>query len=197
VAGFDLATTNLSYSLVNADGRFAINAATGVVTVANGALLDYEAARSHPIVARAADQSGHVFDKVFTIDVGNVNEAPVDATLAGGAVAENSPNGGAGNDYLFGQDGNDILRGGANTDFLFGGAGNDTYVFNRGDGAEALWSHRPLNRNRRAMARSRVRGSGCRHARGAVASLACLNGSRNRQSYSENAHSESSHAICA
>jgi Ca2+-binding RTX toxin-like protein len=79
--------------------------------------------------------------------------------------------GGAGNDYLFGQDGNDILRGGGGTDFLFGGAGNDTYVFARGDGAEARWSHRPLNRNRRAMARSRVRGSGWRDAREATASM--------------------------
>jgi hypothetical protein len=93
VAGFDLATTNLSYSLVNADGRFAINASTGVVTVASGVLLDYEAARSHPIVARAADQSGHVFDKVFTIDVGNVNEAPIDATLSGGSVGQSQISG--------------------------------------------------------------------------------------------------------
>ena len=93
VTGFDLATTNLSYSLIdNAGGRFAINAATGVVTVANGALLDYEAARSHLIAVRTSD-GAHVFDQVFTINVGNVNERPIDATLSGGSVAENSPGG--------------------------------------------------------------------------------------------------------
>jgi Ca2+-binding RTX toxin-like protein len=93
VTGFDLATTSLNYSLVNDAGPFAINASTGVITVANSALLDYEAARSHTITVRTADQTGHVFDNPFIIAVTNVNEAPIDATLAGGAVAENAANG--------------------------------------------------------------------------------------------------------
>ena len=81
--------------------------------------------------------------------------------------------GGAGYDWIYGQDGSDILRGGKGNDKLFGGLGNDTYVFNRGDGVEARWNHRPANRSRRAMALSRVRESGWRHARGASASMAC------------------------
>jgi hypothetical protein len=77
VAGFDLdAAAGLSYALLDsAGGRFAINASTGVLSVGNGSLLDYETATSHQIKVRTADQSGHVFDKVFTIAVTDLNEA--------------------------------------------------------------------------------------------------------------------------
>ena len=82
--------------------------------------------------------------------------------------------GGAGGDHLYGEDGSDILRGGRGNDDLQGGLGNDTYVFNRGDGADGRWSHRSLNKGRRAMARSDVRGSGWRNAQGRFASMACI-----------------------
>ena len=89
----------LTYSLTNnAGGRFAINGNTGQVTVANGSLLDYGSATSHAITVRVTDegnasQSGMSFDKAFTINVTNVNEAPTNATLTGGSVAENAANG--------------------------------------------------------------------------------------------------------
>jgi hypothetical protein len=88
------AGTVLTYSLTdNAGGRFAINAATGQITVANGALLDFETATSHGITARVTDQGGLFFDKSFTINVSNVNEAPTNAVLSGGTIAENAANG--------------------------------------------------------------------------------------------------------
>ena len=84
----------LTYSLVdNAGGRFAINATTGAITVANGSLLDYEAATSHSITVRATDQGGLIGDKVFTVSLTNVNEAPTNATLSPNAVAESAANG--------------------------------------------------------------------------------------------------------
>jgi Ca2+-binding RTX toxin-like protein len=84
----------LSYALTNdAGGRFAIDTATGVVTVADGALLDFESATSHGITVRVTDQGGLFVDEDFTIAVTNVNEAPTDATMSGGTVAENSANG--------------------------------------------------------------------------------------------------------
>ena len=84
----------LNYALLdNAGGRFAINNTSGLLTVANGVLLNYEAAASHNIVVRVTDQSGLTFDKTFTIGVGNVNEAPTDLTMTGGSVAENPANG--------------------------------------------------------------------------------------------------------
>ena len=67
----------VTYSLIDdAGGRFAINASTGVVTVANAALLDYETNTSHQITVRASDGTAST-DQTFTIAVTNV--APIDA----------------------------------------------------------------------------------------------------------------------
>jgi hypothetical protein len=62
----------VTYSLSNsAGGRFQIDAATGVVSVANGALLDYETARSHQITVRASDSAGLYTEQTFTVDLTN------------------------------------------------------------------------------------------------------------------------------
>ncbi len=73
-----------AYSLTDtAGGRFAINSSTGVLTVANGALLNYESATSHNVTARVTDSGGLTYDEIFTINLTNVNEAPTgtDATI--------------------------------------------------------------------------------------------------------------------
>ncbi|MBB6521888.1 cadherin repeat domain-containing protein [Pseudoteredinibacter isoporae] len=65
----------VSYSLSeDADGRFAIDSDTGVVTVAGD--LDYEAASSHNIVVVATSSNGTQSEASFTINIGNANEAP-------------------------------------------------------------------------------------------------------------------------
>ncbi len=80
-ADLDATSNTISYSLVDsAGGRFAINAVTGVVTVANGALLNFEAATSHSITVRATSSDGSTADSVFSIAVTNVNEAPIFTT---------------------------------------------------------------------------------------------------------------------
>jgi VCBS repeat-containing protein len=77
---------NASYTLTNdAGGRFAINSATGQITVADGTLLNFEAATSHTVVVRATDLGGLFFDKTLTLGVSNVNEAP--AAVANTATA--------------------------------------------------------------------------------------------------------------
>ena len=65
----------ITFSLVDdAGGRFQIDAATGVVSVADGSLLDYEADADHQIIVRASDPAGaHSSDQAFTI---NVTPAP-------------------------------------------------------------------------------------------------------------------------
>src|SRR5205807_1497440 len=68
----------------DAGGRFAIDASSGVVTVANASLLDYETATSHDITVKAADPSGAFTTQTFTIAVTDVNEAP---TVTSGATA--------------------------------------------------------------------------------------------------------------
>src|SRR5205085_1577410 len=81
------AASTATYSLVdNAGGRFAISGTN--LVVASG--LDYETNTSHP-TRRSADHAGGLsYDKIFTIGVTNVNEAPTDIVLAGSTVAENS-----------------------------------------------------------------------------------------------------------
>lgn len=83
-----------NYALVNdAGGRFTIDARTGEISVANGALLDYEQGASHSITVRATDAGGLMHDRSFTIAVANVNEAPTALALSANTVAENAPNG--------------------------------------------------------------------------------------------------------
>jgi VCBS repeat-containing protein len=85
VTGTDVdAGDTKSYTLTNtAGGRFAINRTTGVLTVANSTLLNYEAATSHAVTVRVTDRAGLTYDETFTISVTNVNEAPTgaDATV--------------------------------------------------------------------------------------------------------------------
>jgi Ca2+-binding RTX toxin-like protein len=53
--------------------------------------------------------------------------------------------GGEGDDAIYGGAGADTLNGGAGIDHLEGGAGNDTYIFNRGDGSDAIFDASGLN----------------------------------------------------
>ena len=67
----DPAGTSVTYSLADdAGGRFAIDAATGVVRVANGSLLDGPAA--HAIVVAATDAAGGTASQAFTVGISNV-----------------------------------------------------------------------------------------------------------------------------
>ncbi|MFN6208521.1 MAG: cadherin domain-containing protein, partial [Planctomycetota bacterium] len=87
-----------TYSLLDdAGGRFAINSSTGVVTVANGSLLDREAAASHNITVRVTDTAGATYDEVMTVTITDVDEFDVgsvtDTNAAANSLAENSANG--------------------------------------------------------------------------------------------------------
>jgi hypothetical protein len=63
----------LKYSLADdAGGRFAIDANTGQLKVADGLHLDYEAAGSYGIIVHAVDQGGLAIDKAFTIQLTDV-----------------------------------------------------------------------------------------------------------------------------
>ncbi|HEX7892491.1 MAG TPA: cadherin domain-containing protein, partial [Ramlibacter sp.] len=79
----------VSYSLTNdAGGRFQIDASTGVITVANGGLLDFEASTSHTVTVLAASTDGSVQTQTFTIDLADVDEvAPAITGPSGGAGA--------------------------------------------------------------------------------------------------------------
>ena len=87
----------MTYSLIDdAGGRFAIDATTGVVTVANAALLDYETNTSHQITVRPPTAPAST-DQTFTIAVTDVAPTtPTDSDGAtGGSVSEGAANGAA------------------------------------------------------------------------------------------------------
>jgi Ca2+-binding RTX toxin-like protein len=127
----------VSYALYDdAGGRFAIDWSTGVVTVANDALLDYESGTSYNIIVRATDSFGLETDKSFTINVSNV----IETHTWGGATADadtftatNNENwvmhGWYGNDTLTGAGGADELAGNDGDDILTGGNGADTFLY--------------------------------------------------------------------
>jgi predicted component of type VI protein secretion system len=88
-------TDFVSYSLDNnAGGRFTINSVTGVVTVADGTLLDREAAASHNIVVRATSTDSSFTTQTYTInliDIDEFNTTPItDSNAAANAVNENA-----------------------------------------------------------------------------------------------------------
>lgn len=82
------AVGSLTYSLMsNAGGRFAIDPSTGVVTVANGSLLDFETATAHTI-AVLASKEGLALVGIFRVYVADVPGAPVDTDTAVNQVTE-------------------------------------------------------------------------------------------------------------
>ena len=89
----DATNNTVTYTLTdNAGGRFAIDASSGVVTVASA--LDAETALSHTVTVQARSADGSVASQSFTIVVQDVNEfsvtAPIDANSATNAVNDNA-----------------------------------------------------------------------------------------------------------
>ena len=74
----DATLNRVVYSLDdNAEGRFAIDRNTGVVTVADSSGLNYEAHTSHSIIVRASSDDGSWSIMTFEIAVLNVEERPI------------------------------------------------------------------------------------------------------------------------
>ena len=69
----DATNNTVTYTLTdNAGGRFAIDASSGVLTVASA--LDAETALSHTVTVQARSADGSVASQSFTIVVQDVNE---------------------------------------------------------------------------------------------------------------------------
>lgn len=81
----------LVYALVDdAGGRFAVDAATGRITTT--APLDHEAAARYTVTARATDGDGLFVERTLTLNVADLNDAPV-ATADHVAVDEDATTG--------------------------------------------------------------------------------------------------------
>ncbi|KJC39075.1 hypothetical protein UP09_24605 [Bradyrhizobium sp. LTSP885] len=87
----------VTYSLVGdtSGGGFTINAATGVVTVADGTKIDYESAPGHAYTVTAQASDGTLTNsQTFTIGVNDVTiGAPTDTNAAPNSVVEGAANG--------------------------------------------------------------------------------------------------------
>ncbi|WP_367848130.1 cadherin domain-containing protein [Rhodoferax sp. WC2427] len=85
-------TDTVSYSLADdAGGRFAIDATSGAVTVAHGALLDFKTATRHNITVRATSSDGSTRTESFTLAVTNASSVglsePIDTNPGPNRVA--------------------------------------------------------------------------------------------------------------
>ena len=152
-----------TYALTDdAGGRFAIDGATGVITVADGQLLDYDAATSHTVTVQVTDQAGNTYSEDMTIDINqptyvvggpglhvgtdgpdhiigtNYAEGSGGDDTLRGLDNEDRLAGGAGDDSLDGGSGHDVLMGDAGNDTAFGGAGNDIHVYRQGEGNDVI-----------------------------------------------------------
>ena len=87
----DWAETHTYELLDNAEGRFEI--VGNQLKVKDGNLLDFDDKSSHDIKIRTTDSGGESYDKTFTIQVENQNNAPTDITLDGNSINELSENG--------------------------------------------------------------------------------------------------------
>jgi hypothetical protein len=83
----------IAYSITGGTGAglFAIDAATGALTVTGA--LDYEAAASYTLPLRAQDNAGLFDTTTVTINIADINEAPTALALSHASVDENSANG--------------------------------------------------------------------------------------------------------
>jgi hypothetical protein len=98
----------LTYSITGGTGFgvFAIDPATGLITVANSAALDFETMPSSTLTVLADDGNGNTDTATITINLTNVNEVPVntvppgplaateDTPLAVGGISITDPDGG-------------------------------------------------------------------------------------------------------
>ena len=87
---------SVRYSLANsAGGRFGINPVTGVVFVANTALLDAETSQTHTITVRADNDDGSFRTSDFTITIGDDNTEHSISAVTDANATSNSLNHGS------------------------------------------------------------------------------------------------------
>ena len=86
----------LTYSILsgNTNGAFAINASTGILTVANSTILNYEVTPTFPLIIKVLDDGTPNLSSQATITVTllNVNEKPVISNQTFSTI-KNSANG--------------------------------------------------------------------------------------------------------
>jgi len=113
-----------SGGLTDPAGRFKLvnNAGDWNLSVADTALLNYEAATSHTVYVKATDAGGLSVVKTFTIPVNNLNEAPTASTAYNGSTNEDTTLSGSLVSLVADVDANDKTGGNFNGTFSVVGA---------------------------------------------------------------------------
>ncbi|MCG8002760.1 MAG: cadherin domain-containing protein [Candidatus Thiodiazotropha lotti] len=75
----------------NTDGIFALNAATGEITVADPSALDFEIRNSYTLQIQVSDGVFDSATETLVIDITNINEAPTTSGIANVSVTEDAP----------------------------------------------------------------------------------------------------------
>ncbi|MGB1271887.1 MAG: cadherin repeat domain-containing protein, partial [Endozoicomonas sp.] len=77
----DMGDTHQFAMVDDAGGRFTIDADTGVITLTDPDLMDYNDAASHDVSVQVTDSAGHTLTQRFTVDVAPGNRAPASLTM--------------------------------------------------------------------------------------------------------------------
>ena len=81
----------LTYSIVGPAGSpFAVDGSTGVLSVSDVSQLDFESTTSFTLILQIQDSGGLTDTQSVLVSIADVNEVPVDISLVGGSVSENS-----------------------------------------------------------------------------------------------------------
>ena len=125
---------SFTFTLVDdAGGRFAIGAATGTITVADPAGLDFESAASHDIMVEVRDSAGATYQQVFTIGVADIANDRTATVTAGSFTAPTAENwtvtGGTGVDTIATAGGADAVLGAGGDDAIVTGDGDDVIAY--------------------------------------------------------------------
>ena len=88
VAASDPEGGSLTYDIVGGSSLFTINSSTGLIS-ANSS-LNFEAQANYSLQVRVTDSGGLQSQALVAINVGNVNEAPIDITLSNANINESA-----------------------------------------------------------------------------------------------------------
>ncbi len=83
----------VTFSIVDSDGNevtdgaFAVDANSGVVTVRDNTLIDFETAQSHDVIVKATSEDGTSSTETFNVGVNDVDESATAGTVTIGTVS--------------------------------------------------------------------------------------------------------------
>ncbi len=134
---------SLTYSITagNGAGAFAINAGTGEITVADSSVLDFETTPAFALTVQVEDTSAATDSATVTINLTDVNEAPVVDNQTLSSLPENSAN----STSVGTVSADDVDAGDSLTYSITAGNGAGAFAINAGTGEITVADSSPLD----------------------------------------------------